>query len=164
MKIAKVDEMVKAAFDSMSDQMTTWIDAQLKDTMSVYDISELATKLPYNHIDEKEIIKKIDDLPLTRTDYDAYVEYATTAVREANYKLRGMYDGAQKRLGDKFKDALKRTFLYDGKNKDKVFDVLYRKAYSEGHSNGYLSVRDKFDELDQVLHDALKAMDMNMNQ
>lgn len=158
MKIAKVDEMVKAAFDSMSDKMTVWVEARISDMMSIHDIDELSLKLPYNRIDKKEIIKQIDNIPLTKANYDAYVEYATNAVKEANFKLNGQYDAMQRRLEDKFKEALKRTFLYEGKNKDEVFDVIYGKAYADGHSNGYLSVRDKFDEFDEFLHDALKAI------
>ena len=157
MTMTKVDKIVASAFDSFSGVAMAQVNRALNDSMTVNDLAQLSIKLPYQKIDVKQIIKQIDEIHLTRSEYDEYVEYAKDAVKKANHKLSSEYDDAQYKITEVFKKILKSNFTYNGKNKDKVFDILYDRAYETGHANGYTEIQIEFNALDELLNDITKA-------
>jgi hypothetical protein len=123
--------------------------------------------------DEKKIIKAIDEVPWPRYEdiknaamEDFKVNFVGTVDQlhkmekavETSSKER--YRNARKEYNDKvneLEDELKELVRDDFGMAKEVFDILWNKAYEQGHSEGYECVISEAEELYDFVNDIVNA-------
>lgn len=130
-----------------------------KTVLTAANFNDISRNIPYNKFSLKDYIDIVDDIPLKKKDYDEAVEYLSTLIKQYNSKANDAYRKASNQTERAFKDVLRRdSFTYNGPNADKVFDIIYSKAYENGHASGYYEIKSEFDDLDDFVDDIIKLI------
>jgi hypothetical protein len=95
----------------------------------------------YKDIKKKKLLE-LDNTPLTRKDYDEKKFAIENECSAACKSLYNRYSEIVSIVEEKFKEFLKNTYFPNDNSKkiQKVFDVLYRHAYEDGHSSGFIEI------------------------
>ena len=159
------------AYNDFKDKLTTytnntraWLDGLLlqKDAGSA---AQQVNDYKFSLRDvTKQLTADLNELPLTKTDYDALAD----AVSATTLALRKHATAVERKLDNKVEDNFKAevyaasrladhlTFPEDAKRR--AFDVVFDRAYADAHANGYHEVRTRYDELEDMVIDALRAL------
>lgn len=101
-------------------------------------------------------------IPTAKDGPEAFREYATkleeweSLSAEYESKLKGIQKLRVERLHE-FKEELFSLYAYAGTSRE-TFDVIYQKAWEDGHSDGLYSVVDRVDELCGFVYDIIKSV------
>ena len=100
----------------------------------------------------------VDDIPLTSVQYENAKNIIRDACGKANVESNKAYNQFHSKVNEKFKDILwNYSFSYKGKNKKEVFNLIFNRAWDEGHAQGLTDVSNEFDDLDDFVNDILQA-------
>ena len=91
-----------------------------------------------------EILKEIDNTPLTASDRENKKKQVEKEVKEVKAMIVDDYKFAIKIFEKNFKQYLFKDLSSEIKD---VAEIIYRRAYDEGHANGYAEIEICFDDL-----------------
>lgn len=101
-------------------------------------------------------------IPYNKVDPEAFREYATKL--EEWESLSAEYESKRKSIQKlraermrEFKEELFSLCAYAGTSRE-TFDVIYQKAWDDGHSDGLYSVAERVDELCGFVYDIIKSV------
>ena len=134
-------------------------EAMINHAVTVRDIKNCAQKMSTPLVSKNEDRFNIDDMPLTRKQYEDARKLIDTTVAEENRKAYAMRAAYNDKLQEKFKEILKKiSFSYHGKNEQLVFDAIFKRAWNEASDEGYLAVKAEFDDLDDFVEEIANAI------
>ena len=91
-----------------------------------------------------EVLKEIDNTPLTASNRESKKEQVEKDVKEVKLLIIDDYRLAVKIFEKNFKQYLFKDLPPEIKD---VAEIIYRRAYDEGHANGYTEIENYFDDL-----------------
>ena len=91
-----------------------------------------------------EILKEIDNTPLTASDREDKKKQVEKEVKEVKTMIVDDYKFAVKIFEKNFKQYLFKDLSPEIKD---VAEIIYRRAYDEGHAQGYTEIEICFDDL-----------------
>ena len=134
-------------------------EAMINHAVTARDIKNCAQKMSTPLVSKNEDRFNIDDMPLTRKQYEDAKKLIDTTVGEENRKAYAMRAAYNDKLQEKFKEILKKiSFSYHGKNEQLVFDTIFKRAWNEASDEGYLAVKAEFDDLDDFVEEIANAI------
>ena len=140
---------------------TEYIAKELADTskMKTNDFDKIYHSLPCekNLIDKlrKDVMAKLDNEKLTRAEYQQKLIEIDNTISELRKALYEDRRNAIRLFNDKFKQYLIEKY---GDDNRRLMDVVYRKAYANGHSGGLHEIETEFDDLMDFADEIVKAI------
>ena len=101
--------------------------------------------------------KVVDDTRLTRSEYKCAKELISDYKRDAKMS----YESELETQSQIFKMYLWDEFM-SPTDSNAEFDLIYEYAYSEGHSQGYQGVYDKFEHYEEFFRRAKNLLDKSI--
>ena len=125
------------------------IENTLQDLGSGYDFENFYRQIHMAPMDElkktkEEVLKEIDNIPLTAADRKKQKEQAEKEFKEVKSLMLDDYNLAVKIFEKNFKQYLFKYLSPEVKN---VAEIIYNRAYDEGHANGYTEIEIHFNDL-----------------
>ena len=134
-------------------------EAMINHAVTVEDIKNCAQKMSTPLVSKNEDQFNIDNIPLTRKQYEDAKKLVDTTVSEENRKAYAMRATYNDKLQEKFKEIIKNiSFSYHGKNEQLVFDAIFKRAWNEARDEGYMAVKAEFEDLDDFVEEITNAI------
>ena len=142
------EEFIVKNGKSASDYVKS-LENTLQDLESSYAFESFYRQIHMAPMDElkkarEEILKEIDNTPLTAADRKKQKEQVEKEFKEVKSLISDDYHFAVKIFEKNFKQSLFRYLSPEIKN---VAEIIYSRAYDEGHANGYTEIEIHFNDL-----------------
>lgn len=155
--IGTVDKHYKHGMTTATDFVKDEIAWRAHDfSGNIADKIHLNIPYPCRNISVDCLYRIIDDVPLTRSEYNLLEEFIKQQKKIIVDKISDDYRKAGDIIEDRFKDYLfKSSSVYhmrvsDAK-KSEIFNKMYQAAYDDGHSSGYNSIESAFEAKDKIV-------------
>jgi len=102
---------------------------------------------------KKDIMNDIDNKRMTTRERDASLDNLKKDEKKVRTIVNDDYRKAVNLFTTMFKNFLKDTMPENLKSK---FDIIYNKAYDQGHADGFTSIASEFDDLCDFASDIIK--------
>ena len=123
-------------YDNMIYAASNYLKEKYKDGnyLNGREASEVNINLPYNsqRIEAKPLYVIIDNMALTRKEYDDMRKYAETVIKQLQNTANDDYSKATNTVEKMFKKYLHQNWLCkDYNHAEEIFNEIYNKAYKE---------------------------------
>jgi hypothetical protein len=153
----KFDDFIANKGNAAVDYVNANI-GKIKTFTSAYQFEEFFRTVkmtPYDDITavKKDIMDDIDNTRLTTKERDALLDNLKKDEKKVRSIVCDDYRKAMNQFTKMFKD-----FLIDGmpENLKSKADIIYDRAYDQGHANGFTSIASEFDDLCDFASDIIK--------
>ena len=125
------------------------LEPTLQKVGTAYEFESFYRQIHMASVDElkkakDEVLKEIDDTPLTAKERKERKERAEKEFKEVKSIMVDDYHFAVKIFEKNFKQYLFKDLPDEVRN---VAEIIYERAYNEGHANGYTKIEICFDDL-----------------